>query len=540
LLPEEGWYDFMILVQNALLYDGSGAAPVRGDVLFDGQIREIGKITPQPGMEVMDAKGKVLCPGFIDIHRHPDIAALCDDDFGEIELSQGITATIAGNCGMAPVPCTAVFRKQQYDYIEPCLGRFAPDIRPNTHEEYLALLEKRGLPLNMGLLIGAGAVKAAVRGYGPGGFSQAELTRALGLVAEAMDLGAFGLSMGIMYLPECYSSFDELTALAKAAGSKGGILTVHIRGEGDTLAPSVREVLSVAETAEIPLHISHFKATGIRNWRDKIFDAIELIEKAQSRGQKVTVDVYPYEAGSTTLTSLLPPAVQKETLTETLRYLSGTGGREQLRKEIYRKQDSWENVALSIGWERVMICSVSAAENAELIGKSLAQAALLRHYGEPADFLCDLLVQESGKVTVLLSSMSPRDVETVLRLTYAAVISDALYGDKKHAHPRLYSAFPKVLETYVKKQSVLSLQEAIRKMTAFPAEIMGMRGYGMLKEGYAADLVLFDLEQVKTQATYEKPAQLSSGMDYVFVGGKAAWKNERPVPEKSGRIIKKQ
>lgn len=529
----------MILIQNALLYDGTGAAPEQGDILFDERIREIGKVTPQPDMKVLDAKGKVLCPGFIDIHRHPDIAALCDENFGEIELAQGITTAIAGNCGLAPVPCSEDYRKQQYDYIEPCLGRFSPDVHPDTHEEYLTLLANRGLPLNMGLLIGAGAVKAAVRGYGPGDLSQAERTRALGLVAEAMELGAFGLSMGIMYLPECYSSFDELTALARAAGSKGGILAAHIRGEGDVLVPSVQEVLSVARAAEISLHISHFKATGIRNWRDKIFRAIELIEKAQSRGQRVTVDVYPYDAGSTTLTSLLPPQVQKDTLAETLRYLSGAGGRERLREEIYRQQDSWENVALSIGWDRVMICSVSTVENAELTGKSLTEAALLRHYGEPADFLCDLLVQENGKVTVLLKSMSHQDVETVLRLPYAAAISDALYGDKKHAHPRLYGAFSKVLETYVKKEPVLPLQEAIRKMTALPAEIIGLKGRGRLKVGCAADLVLFDLEQVTARANYEKPAQLSSGMDHVFIGGKAAWKNEQPVPEHLGRIIKK-
>lgn len=491
-------------------------------------------------MEVMDAEGKILCPGFIDIHRHPDTAALCDGNFGEIELSQGITTTIAGNCGLAPVPCSEAYREEQYDYIEPCLGRFPAEIHPSTYEEYITLLRKKGLPLNMGLLTGAGAVKAAVRGYGPGGFTGTELARAEELITQAMNSGAFGLSMGIMYLPECYSSFDEMTALAKAAGRKGGILTTHIRGEGDTLVSSVREVLSIAQKAEIALHISHFKATGIKNWRKNIFEAIELIEAAQSRGQKVTVDVYPYDAGSTTLTSLLPPTVQKETLSDTLRYLSGKTGREQLQKEIYSVHDSWENMVLSIGWDRVVICSVSTEQNAELTGKSLAEAARLRQYDEPADLLCDLLVQENGKATVLLKSMSPEDVETVLRLPYAAVISDALYGNKKHAHPRLYGAFPRVIETYAKERSVLSTQEAIRKMTSFPAEIMGIEGRGRLKTGYRADLVLLDLEHIKARSAYENPAQLSAGMDYVFVGGKVAWENSGLLPGKPGEIIKRQ
>lgn len=530
----------MKLIQNALLYDGTGTAPVRGDILFDSHICEIGRITPKPGMEVMDAEGKILCPGFIDIHRHPDIAVLCDEDFGEIELSQGITTTIAGNCGLAPVPCCEANREEQYDYIEPCLGRFPPEIHPDTHEEYCTLLKNKGLPLNMGLLAGAGAVKAAVRGYKPGRFTAAELARAKELVTQAMDSGAFGLSMGIMYLPECYSSLEEMTALAKAAGRTGGVLTTHMRGEGDTLVSSVREVLSIAQKAEMPLHISHFKATGVKNWRKNIFEAIERIEEARNHGQKVTVDVYPYDAGSTTLTSLLPPTVQKETLSETLRCLSRETGRERLRKEIYRTHDSWENMVLSIGWERVVICSVSTKENAELTGKSLAEAARLRQYDEPADLLCDLLIQESGKVTVLLRSMSPEDVETVLRLPYAAVISDALYGNKKHAHPRLYGAFPKVIETYVKERSVLSLQEAIRKMTSFPAEIMGIEERGRLKTGYRADLVLFDTEHIEARSVYEKPAQLSAGMDAVFIGGKVVWENNRLLPGKPGEIIKRQ
>lgn len=535
----EGWYDGMKLIQNAMLYDGSGADPVPGDILFDERIREIGSITPQPGMETLDAEGKVLCPGFIDIHRHPDLAALCDDDFGEIELSQGVTTTIAGNCGLAPVPCSDAFREEQYDYIEPCLGRFPPGLHPDHHQEYISLLEKRGLSLNMGLLIGAGAVKASIRGYVPGEFSGAELDRAAALIGEAMDLGAFGLSMGIMYLPECYSSFEELTVLAKAAGRKGGVLTTHIRGEGDTLVSSVREVISVADAAEIPLHISHFKATGIQNWESKIFEAIEHIEKARRNGQRVTVDVYPYDAGSTTLTSLLPPAVQQKTLAATLLYLSEKKGREQLRREIYRQRSDWENVALSIGWERVVICSVSTKVNRALVGKSIAEAARLYHYEEPADLLCDLLIQENGKVTVLLKSMSPSDVETVLCLPYAAVISDALYGNKEHAHPRLYGAFPKVIESYVQSKPVLSLQEAIRKMTAFPAEIMGLTGRGRLKKGYAADLLLFDPEQIRSPATYENPAQLSQGMGLVFINGKEAWKNKRPVSGKPGQMIKR-
>lgn len=529
----------MVLIQNALLYDGTGAAPVSGDILFDEYILEIGKIIPRPGMEILNANGKVICPGFIDMHRHPDIAVLCDADFGEIELAQGITAVIAGNCGLAPVPCAETYRAGQYDYIAPCLGRFPEGLHPDTYGEYFSLLEKQCLPLHMGLLAAAGAVKAAVRGYGPGSFSPAELQQAKGLIAQAMELGAFGLSMGIMYLPECYSSFAELTALARVAGQKGGVLTTHIRGEGDTLVASVQEVLAVAAAAEVPLHISHFKATGIRNWRKQIFTAIELIEKARSRGQKVTVDVYPYDAGATTLLSLLPPGVQKDTLGETLLHLSGKTGREELRREINRRHDSWENMVYSIGWERVVLCSASTAENRALVGQSLADSAAMRGVADPADLLCDLLVQEKGNAAVVLKSMSPADVETVVQLPYAAVISDALYGDKQHTHPRLYGAFPRIINTYVKKRQVLPLQEAIRKMTSLPADIIGLKNRGRLKKGCRADLILFDPNQIRDYATYDAPARLSGGVELVFVGGETAWKNGKPAPGKRGQIIKR-
>ena len=273
-----------------------------------------------------------------------------------------------------------------------------------------------------------------------------------------------------MYQPECYSSREEIVSLVKMLAPFSRPLTCHIRGEGNHLLSSVREVIEIAKEAEVPLNISHFKATGKNNWGITIGRAIDLIEDARTQGQDVTVDAYPYSGGSTTLLSLLPPVMMEETVEQTLQVLSTKVGRERLCREIYNEHDRWDNMVTAIGWERILISSVTKGENLKYSGKTFSAAAELAGYDECALFLCDLLLEEDGKVGIIVLSMSQQDVDRVLKLPYSMVISDALYGVSDSPHPRLYGSFSKVLHEYVNERKILCLEEAIHKMTCLPAQ----------------------------------------------------------------------
>lgn len=527
------------LIKNGTVYTGD-AAPKQLDLLLEGdRIIDMAPAMEVTEAQVLDAAGCAVTPGFVDIHRHCDIAAIYDPDFGELELAQGITSTITGNCGLAPVPSSPETRREMYDYIEPCLGPAPAGMTMTTFGDYLGALEEAKLRINVGGLVGAGAVKTAVKGYRRGAFTPGELDRAIGHIDEAMDAGAFGLSTGIMYNPECYSTADEIVNLARAAGRRGGVLTCHMRGEGDSLVHSAAEILSIARQAEIPLEISHFKSTGLANWRDKIFRAITLVEDARAGGQDVTVDFYPYTGGSTTLLSLLPPSMQQEDQAATLAQLSTEMGRERLKKAIYSSEPDWDNMVTSIGWERIVVSSVTLAQNRFMAGKDLAAIAREQGYEEPADFFCHLLVEEQGKVGIIVLSMAQEDVDTVAKLPYSLLISDALYGVGDNPHPRLYGSFPKLLREYVRERKILTLEQAIHKMTAMPARRIGLADRGILAPGNCADLLVFDPQKIQDHADYNNPKQLSTGMEAVFVGGRLSWQGQRPTEERAATALRK-
>jgi N-acyl-D-amino-acid deacylase len=528
-----------IFIKNGTVYDGSGDHPQQKNVLVEGD--KITAVTEREDIDadqVIEARGLTVTPGFIDTHRHCDIDALYRPDFGTIELAQGLTAIIGGNCGLAPIPAPKAHRKEIFDFIEPCLGAAPEQLQMEHYHEYIEALEARELPLHVGSYIGAGALKAAIKGYGKSAFTQSEMEQAKAYIREGMEAGAVGLSMGLMYQPECYSSREELVALASCAAPFGRPLTCHIRGEGDNLISSVKEITEIAKQAGVPLNISHFKATGVKNWGKAIHQAIDLVEAARSSGQDITVDFYPYCGGSTTLISLLPPSVMGESIEQTLDQLAAVGGKELLRRELYREHSGWDNMALAIGWERILISSVNRESNRKYAGKSFKEAAGLAGYEEPSDFVCDLLVQEQGKVSIIVLSMSQEDVDTVARLPYSMVISDSLYGPGDCPHPRLYGSFPKIIREYVLERSVLSMEEAIRKMTLLPAKRLSLKGRGMLREGYHADINLFHAEQLRDYAVYDNPRRLCTGIQTSIIDGRIAVSQGEIRSRNCGSVIK--
>lgn len=530
-----------ILIKNGLIYDGSGDLPFQGDILIEGdKIVEIAPGIEKEGAGIIDATGKAVTPGFIDIHRHCDITPFINPHFGEIELAQGITTTFVGNCGLAPVPSTPLCRKELYDYLEPVIGTAPEDLAFETYEDYGKAMEAADLPVNMGFFAASDSIKVALKGFGNKAYTEEELAKAQAYVKGALAQGAFGITLGIMYQPECYSSREELTAVVKAVAVSGGILCTHIRGEGDSLVESVEEVIDVAAKARVPLNISHLKSTGIKNWNHKIFEAIQRIQEARESGQDVTADFYPYDGGSTTLQSLLPPTIMEESLEALVKSLSGQEGKQRLRSELNKVHQGWDNMWESIGWDRILISSVTLEKNAFMQGQTIGALAEKLGYEEPSDLVADLLVEENGKVGIIVLSMSQEDVDSVARLPFTMLISDSLYGgDSKNAHPRLLGTTARFLNDFVIKRRVLSMEQAISKMTGLPAKRMGLQDRGLLKPGYQADVLVFQPERFLDHADYTGKHDPCTGMDLVLMGGKQVLADGVLVDRTSGKLLRK-
>ena len=511
------------LIRGSRIYDGSGNVPYSADVLTEGErIARIGIGLPEDGAEVIDGTGMILTPGFIDTHRHCDLAALYDPQFGRLELAQGLTSVVAGNCGLGIVPVTDEHRMELYDYVEPCLGSPPTVCNPVSYRGYMDALAGTDRSIHMGSYLPTGAVKAAVKGYGRERFTAKEMDWACGYIREGLEAGALGLSMGIMYQPECYSSREEMIKLLSAAAPCGRVLSCHIRGEGDNLLPSVSEIIGICREAELPLNISHFKSVGVKNWGNAIHRAIELVEEARGRGQDVSVDAYPYCGGSTTLISLIPPTVLTGSIRDLLELLRTKPGKDCLKKELYREHGGWDNMVTAIGWERILISSASSQTFDGITGCSFVKAASRLGYQDPCDLMADMLVEEDGKVGIVVLSMDQGDVDTVMHLPYSMVISDSLYGNGGSPHPRLYGSFPKIIREYVLERGVLTMEEAIKKMTWMPARRLNLKERGLIREGYFADLNLFDPSKVRDRATYEISVQLSTGITCTWVDGQPA------------------
>lgn len=520
------------VIRNGKIYDGTGSPGYFGDIFVEsGKIKKIWKkekpeekIESNIDAQMIEAKGKIVAPGFIDIHRHCDLAALYDDNFGELEMAQGLTSVMGGNCGLGIFPSTKEHGEEIYDFVEPCLGIGKKETIISDYSQYRMILKSRELPVHVGCYQGLGAIKAAIKGYGKTPFTSREMEQAKVYLREAMEAGCPGITSGIMYQPECYSTKEEMTELLSAVSPYQRPLSCHIRGEGDNLAASVDEIIEICKNAQIPLNISHFKATGIKNWGKNIYEAIELIENARRNGQDVSVDFYPYCGGSTTLISLVPPDIMEEDMSLTFRKMQTMRGKIELKDSLYKEHPGWDNMVTAIGWERILISSVTKEENRELVGLNFQEAAKKRGLDEPAYLMADLLAEEFGKVGIIVLSMSQEDVDAVAKLPYSMVISDGLYGVSDCPHPRLYGSFPHFLQDYVVKRKIFTLEQALQKMTSMPAKRLGLVDRGVLKEGYFADVNIFSIENFQDHAVYGDSRKMCTGLSCMLVDGKLALK----------------
>jgi N-acyl-D-amino-acid deacylase len=528
-----------IVIKNARIIDGTGNPYYSGDIgIANSLIERIGSDIPaSDARKVINAEGQVACPGFFDTHSHDD-AYLLKVPTGNHKILQGVTTDVVGNCGftLGPTPPDPV------DYLSKIAQLMGGGDMPesvfqiSTFNDYLELLESVGLGINVVPLVGHATIRIAVIGWENRAPNPDELNRMASLAEEAMQAGAFGLSNGLIYVPANFAETREVTALAKVAAKYHGIYTTHMRSEGDRQMEAIAEAIRIGRDASLPVHISHHKVVGRNNWGQSV-ETLRRFAQARAEGVEVTCDQYPYPAGSTILAAVLPPAVTSggpDVYAEKLKH-------PDFRREVIDiiendDKGQWENLIRGAGFENIVISF--ARKNKQYIGKSLAQIAA-EESRQAYDVLFDLVSEEKLDVGIILFMMDEEDIQRIMKSPYTMIGSDGIpgFGESK-IHPRQTGTFPRILGRYVREKGVLSLEEAIRKMTSLPAQTFKVKNKGLLEEGYDADIVIFDPDTIIDGSTFEEPMQAPEGISLVLVNGQVAVKDGEITGVSSGRVLR--
>ena len=522
------------LLTGGTLIDGTGRPGYRADLAVEnGKIAAIGRLDAKNARAVVPAAGRAVTPGFLDIHRHAD-AAVFRPGFGQLELRQGLTTIVNGNCGLSLAPCPDN-RRAIYGYLTPVTG--APD--GETPTETLAAYQKAAgqtnPPLNLGMLAGAGTIRAAAAGFGTEQLDAEQVSRVHALLEQALSDGALGVSLGLGYAPECFYTTDGLIEALRPLQSSGVPVTVHMRQEGSGVVGALDEMLAVARALRTPVHISHLKAIGKANWGRCMPEMLQKLSRAREDGLDVSCDVYPYTAGSTQLIHILPPECQTGGVAELSQNLRRPEFRRHLRERMETGSD-FENISLLVGWENIVMSSLRRPENQRFAGKSILDAARGRGQ-DPFDCAFDLLADEDCAITMIDFIAAESDIESALRSPFVSVISDSTYPTTKLLHPRVYGTYARLLERCVRERRVLTLEQAVERVTSRPAALFGLRDRGVLAAGRSADLCVFDPARVHEAGTYADPARFAEGMEYVFVNGVPAIAAGEFTGSAAGKIL---
>ncbi|MCU4743278.1 D-aminoacylase [Natronoglomus mannanivorans] len=527
-----------VLIENARIVDGTGAPWFRGAVgVIDGRIGQISRALDH-GLDAetrIDADGSVVCPGFIDAHSHSDLELFSDPSLAP-KTRQGITTEILGQDGFSMAP---LYDPESVDdlreYLSGLAGRLEREWSWNSLAEYLDEIDSREIAPNVATLVGHGTARCAVLGMDDVEPTEAELEEMASLVREGLADGAIGFSTGLVYTPQVYSSTEEVSRLAAELEPYGRPFVAHIRSEGRWIWEALDEFVDIGAEHEIPVHISHFKLTG-SGQRGKAERLLEQVEITRERGIDVTADQYPYTAGSTMLTALLPPWVQSADADVIRETLADPEQREEIRKDIEEwRIDGWQNVGGKTGWDRVEVTNLTSEAFRTESGRDIASIAS-DWDSTPVDVLCDVLLAEDLEASMIAHGLIESDVRTIMQSDRVAVGTDGLFGARPH--PRVYGSFPRVLSRYVREENVLSLEEAIRKMTSLPARAMGLDSKGVLRPGLDADLVVFDPTIVDDRATFDDPEQYPIGIEHVFVDGRAIVRDGEDTGARPGGAIR--
>jgi N-acyl-D-amino-acid deacylase len=530
---------FDLILHGGVLIDGTAAPPRSVDVGIDGdRITAIGDLSSATGQRI-DCSGLVVSPGFIDMHSHTDFSILEVPD-AESKVRQGITTEVVGNCGFSTFPIVDRRRDQ--------FGAFAAFLNPrmkldwSTGREFFEHVESNGSAVNLVPLVGHGTVRLAVLGMDPRPPTADEVGEMRGHVRQGFEDGAWGYSTGLIYAPCCYAQTEEVAKVAQAATSFDGIYFTHMRDEGDHLLDAIDEALSIGRSADLRVQLSHFKSAGTRNW-GRAGAALEKVEAARAAGQDVMLDQYPYLAGSTTLTALLPPTALEGGIPALLQNLRDADFRARAREGIEKGVRGWWNPVGGSGWDSVVIAGAAATPEYE--GEKLSELGA-RLGGDGFDAVCQLLLANEGAVSIVIFMMSEDDLQTGIRHPLVMVGSDAFATSPQaglggsRPHPRTYGCYPRVLGNYVRERGVLSLELAVHKMSGMPARRLGLTDRGEVRESAIADVVVFDPTTVAERSTYADPHRYPTGIPHVLVAGRAVVRDGQPTGARPGKVLRRR
>ena len=535
--PAAGSEPFDILIKNGRIIDGTGNPWYWADVGIRGdRIAAIGRLQDAKAKKVIDASGLVVAPGFIDTLGQSETALLIDNR-SLSKLSQGITSEITGEGGsIAPQDALTLAA------LQPSLEPYHLKVDWTDLRGYFQRLEKAGTPLNIGTYVGAAQVREAVLGDANRPPTPEELEKMKGLVAEAMQQGAFGMSTALIYPPGHYAKTEELIELAKVVSRYGGIYASHMRSEGQSEVAAIEEALRIGREAHLPVEIFHLKVIGKPRW-GSMPKIVAMIQAARDSGQDVTANMYPYVAGGTALASSLPPWVADGGLDKLLERLHDPSVRARIRQELAEEHSDWENLYLGSGGPSgVLVASVANKDLKQWTGKTIAEIAA-EQKKDPLDAMFDFIIADKGQTGALYFIASENDLEYGLKQPWTSIGLDAnemsLDGllFEPHTHPRAFGSMPRFLGHYVRDLKIMPLEQAVRKITSLPAQRQGLEKRGLLKEGFFADITIFDRSTINDKATYTEPAQLSQGVKYVLVNGQIEFAGGQLTGVTAGRPL---
>jgi N-acyl-D-amino-acid deacylase len=529
--------EFDLVIRGGTIYDGGGGPPMTGDLAIRGdRIVALGNVGPARAKRELDARGLAVAPGFINMLSWATVSLLADGR-SQSDIRQGVTLEVFGE-GWSMGPLSARMKKDMLEQQ----GDLKYEVPWTTLGQYLEHLERRGVSCNVASFVGATTVRIHVLGYEDRRPTSAELAEMRQLVRQAMEEGALGVGSSLIYAPAFYADTNELIELCKVAAEYQGMYISHMRSEGNRLVEAVEELIKIARDAGLPAEIYHLKAAGKENWpkRDKV---VELVETARAAGTRITADMYLYTAGSTGLNGAMPPWVQEGGLEKWIDRLRDPDTRKRVVAEMRTPSDEWENLLLGAGSpQNVLLVGFKNKALKHLTGKTLAEVAG-RRGTTPEETAMDLVIEDNSRVDTVYFMMQEDDVKRNVAIPWVSFGSDAgsIAAEGpfllSQPHPRTYGNFARLLGKYVRDQKIISLEEAIRKLAALPAENLGLSQRGMLKPGYFADVVVFDPAKIQDHATFAEPHQYATGMRHVLVNGTQVLADGEHTGAKPGRAV---
>ena len=516
-----------IVIKNGLVIDGSGAPGRKADLLIEGStIKDIGAFTDVKAETVIDAQGKAVAPGFIDMHSHSDFS-LPFAPYAESLAYMGVTSVVTGQCGSSPVPLSPISKPE---FLE-SLGENKDVLNfddINSFGSLLDVIRKQGISINMAPLVGHGAIRAAVMGYSNARPTEEQMDAMVRYAEQAMDEGAIGISTGLIYPPGYYSTTEELIEVTRPVAKKGGIYFSHVRDEGEYLLDSIEEEHRIARATGIALQHSHYKASGQKSWGNSAL-GLEAIEKIRAEGIDMTADMYPYIASSNGLIDSLPDWSREGGIDKTMQRLKDPATRQKIRQSL-----SMEHT-----WDKIMI---SGSPNPAYVGRFVSELAQEAEK-DPFEWMCDVLLETHGAMDKISFGMSEENKRMELQVEWMMIGTDG-YGlpldgplAKGSPHPRSYGTFPRVLGKYARQEKLFTLEKGVYKMTGLTAGKLGWHDRGLLKPGYKADVVVFDPEKIIDTATFTQPKQYPLGIEQVITNGKFVIRNGKHTHTLAGEIL---